>query len=375
MQLYEFIFSTQKTHRVTRHLVFWIVFSIGFYLQSIVPMPNMYFSAFLSLCFFLPTVILATYLLLYIFLPRFLQQQLYIKFTASFLLLALSCYVINYFTASIFVSIACNCPGSSIPVSQKLGFAFLNTTHALTIGGLALAIKFTKNWYLQQKENLQLAKQKISNELQLQKGSIYPGFLFRSLDNLYSKITSNSSDSSSLLLKLSDQLSYILYDSREEYISLEKELSMLKNRLEIEKINRSGNLNIQVKVSGDPSHKEIVPMTLFLMVENFLKAADLKKTKTLLVDLNIEIEQRELSLRLVFDQPEIIKGIIIDWQELLTLTRARLEILYPEGFKLELTKENNAMVISQVVFLKSGSTADTTVYPEKEVKFKIYENS
>lgn len=312
MTLHDFIFSNTTPQRLLRHLAFWIIFSTGFFLQSIVPSSNIFFIAFLSLCFFLPTCILAVYMSLYILLPVFLQQQLYAKFTAAFILMAFCCFILNYFTASLFVSIACSCPSSSIPFSQKLGFSSLNTTHAITITGLALAIKFTKNWYLRQKENLRLARQKITTELQLQKGKIYPGFLLQLMDKLHAKIASGTADSSALLLKLSDLLSYILYESHEEYVSLEKELLMLKNRLDIDVINHSGSRIIRLEISGDSRDKHIVPMSLFSLAEDFLKDTDIKDHKYRVFYVRIEIEQQKLSLRFEPGDAEIRNRTLIN---------------------------------------------------------------
>lgn len=371
----DFIFSNKTSHRVTRHLAFWTIFSIGFFLQSIVPTSDMYFSAFLSLCLFFPAVVVATYLLLYIFLPQFLKKQLYIEFTASFLLLAFSCYIINYFTASIFVSIACNCKASSIPISQKLGLAFLNTLHALTIGVLALGIQFAKNWYLQQEESLRLANQKIWNELKLQKGSIYPGFLFQSLYNLHTKITKGSSRSSVLLIKLSDLLSYILYESNVEYAPLEKEIGMLINRLEIEKINRDGNLNFQLGISGNPANKDIVPMTLFPLVENFFMVTDCKKNVALKINLQIVIESKKLALRLAFNKLKIANLGLVDWPELLNSTRCRLKVLYPDDIELEMIQEKNIIIVKQTIFMKSSSLEPISTPSTTAAKFRLYENS
>ena len=75
---------------------------------------------------------------------------------------------------------------------------------------VALTIKLLKRWWLKQNENMRLEKEKIDVELQLLKAQIHPDFLFSSLDKIHDYALYNSAKASSLLLKLSDILSYML---------------------------------------------------------------------------------------------------------------------------------------------------------------------
>ena len=80
---------------------------------------------------------------------------------------------------------------------------------------------------LQQRENERLAKQKLATELQLLKTSIHPRFLFHSLHTVQRYINNSPSQSSALILELSDLLSYVLYEKDENWVELEKELEII----------------------------------------------------------------------------------------------------------------------------------------------------
>ncbi|MBD0353487.1 MAG: histidine kinase, partial [Flavisolibacter sp.] len=57
---------------------------------------------------------------------------------------------------------------------------------AITIGGMAAAIKLMKYWYVKEQRNLQLQKENVEAQMQLLKAQVHPHFLFNTLNNIYS---------------------------------------------------------------------------------------------------------------------------------------------------------------------------------------------
>ena len=132
----DFIFSAKRPHRVGRHLAFLITVGVIFFVQSIVPGTNIYQTAFFSLCCFFPVCILSVYVCLYFLLPFFLQRKKYKAFLLAFILMATVFLVINYSMSGIFLMRT----GFSEGFKAQMGLSFINTSHALIIGGLALGI-------------------------------------------------------------------------------------------------------------------------------------------------------------------------------------------------------------------------------------------
>lgn len=279
--------------------------------------------------------------------------------------------VINYSMSGIFLMVTDFSEGSK----AQMGLSFINTSHALIIGGLALGIKFAKNLYLQHKENSVLARQKIITELQLEKARIYPRFLYQSLDNLRAGINSGDPDASALLLKISDLLSYILYDNNEKWVLLEKELSMMQNLIDVEKLSRAKYLNIQVQISGNPDDKYIVPMTLFPLLENCFKALEDKKNNKPPISLDIKIKSSDLYVSLVMNESKTGNINISGWRLIFRNTRQRLDALYPEGCRLKMKEEKQSFIVLLHVALKNNSEHRSTYSVAKEIKHGIYESS
>ena len=54
-----------------------------------------------------------------------------------------------------------------------------------------------------------------------------------------------------MLLKLSDLLSYMLYECDEPLVPLEKEIEMMKEYMALEKIRMAENLEMEIQVKGE----------------------------------------------------------------------------------------------------------------------------
>ena len=291
MSMHECIFSGERFYVISRHVAFWIVISSFFFLQSIVPGIDIYFTALVSLICFLPASIFVTYVCIYILLPKFIQKKKYLEFGLCYGLTILLALVINLPATYLFLELARGFVISREGHIQE-GLAMVNTSHAIVISGLGLGIKFTKNWYQQQKENAKLSRQKIAAELQLAKAKVYPRFLFQSLDRLRSDIKAGSDDAPALLLRISDLLSYILYESREPEVPLQFELEMLQKRIEIENASRNGQLIFEFHLVGNPINKQIAPLASFAFFEECIKRLEKENRNKLEVILEVNSDNR-----------------------------------------------------------------------------------
>src|SRR5690606_28818777 len=67
------------------------------------------------------------------------------------------------------------------------------------------------------------------SELQFLRSQINPHFLFNNLNNLYSYALQNSPKTPEIILEMSGVLRYMLYESKEQFVPLKKELEQLGN--------------------------------------------------------------------------------------------------------------------------------------------------
>ena len=352
MTSYDFIFSNKTNHRVTRHLMFWSLYCIYLWMQSINPMDyNEFFEAspykyaFINLCCFIPVCILSVYLFLYILLPVFLQKKSYLLFSFAFFSWFSVAVFINYFFAGLFLNNIHYKNYIEPNFIHKLNFGYANTVWAITIALFALGIKLTKNWYRQQKENVEIAEKKARTELRLQKAFIQPEFLFRSLDSISTKIDSRSDEPGIMVLKLSDLLSYSLYQDDVDMVLLEKELAVLHDFISLEQKNLDSFFDIDVQVNGDTDNKYVPPMIILALMQESVTMLNHEDPSSHQLTIQINILKDYLSIKLSFINLNNKFLNHVNWKALIQNTTNRLNVCFSSEYQIQITEEEKETIL------------------------------
>ncbi|HEY0897117.1 MAG TPA: histidine kinase, partial [Sphingobacteriaceae bacterium] len=271
----DLIFSRDRKHRVARHLAFWVIYTFYFYPQGIwypetianLLKPGVYVEALINFLFFIPACIFATYTGIYVLLPRFLQRKRYKSFLIFFVLLFLACLCLNYYASEWYFVFSPHSEKETT-VAGTLYLSYVNSMAAITLSGISIGLKITKNWSVQHKENLAIAKKKARTELQFHKARIHPQFLFRTLESIYTRITSDQEDTPEMVLRLSDLLSYSLYCGKGKLVPLMQEISTLRDLTFLENRQQHRMVHITVEAEGDYAGHYIPPMTILSLVND-----------------------------------------------------------------------------------------------------------
>ena len=136
---------------------------------------------------------------------------------------------------------------------------------------LSTVYKFTVDWFFNEKEKNDLEKQSLTAELSFLRSQINPHFLFNSLNNIYSLAYQKSDDTPTAILKLSEIMRYMLYESNDENVLLSKEISYLQSYIDLQKLRLKGEGQIELLVEGNIDKQTIVPLVLISFVENAFK--------------------------------------------------------------------------------------------------------
>ncbi|WP_158085227.1 histidine kinase [Niastella vici] len=332
--------------RVVRHLVFWVIYCTYFYIQSLAPRTiaefgnsDTYYFAWLNLCCFGPVFIFAVYFSIYYLLPKTLADKKYALFLFYFLLLYATGSYVNYFMAGIFLSHV----HYSTPVENnfrhRIEFGNYNTRWGMVIAIIAIGIKLTKTWYLQQKENLEILKKKNRTAIQLQKARLHPDFLLRSLDTIYTNIQSGSGKAPSIILNLSDLLSYSLYENGKELVPLEREIGQLNNFIALEQQGKAGTINMHLQTGSVTNSLYIVPLVIIKILEETTALLHTREQTVCLQTLQVATEKNQVSITLLIHPLYNEPGGIPNWSYIVENTQRRLlEYYSPNDFQIDLSE-------------------------------------
>lgn len=146
-------------------------------------------------------------------------------------------------------------------------------------------------------KQLQLEANLKEAQLNTLKGQINPHFMFNSLNNIRGLMLEDVDKARGMLTSLSETLRYSLTKSDVNSISLEDELEMVENYVEISKIQFENRLQFETHIDSDSLNKQIPPMIIQMLVENALKhgISNLKnggvvKLSTIVKDSQLQIE-------------------------------------------------------------------------------------
>lgn len=223
------------------------------------------------------------------------------------------------------------------PVSISLGVAMLaGLRGAVTVGGIAAAIKLMKKLYEKQQAALQLEKEKIHAELHLLRAQLHPHFLFNTLNNIYSLTQHTSITGSDMIMRLSALLRYMLYEGGKNRVPLDRELKMINDYLQLEALRYGERLELSIDVPT-VAPVDIAPLLLLPFVENAFKHGASQVIEKPWINLRLSLADRNLSFVIVNGRdsqsisPEPGIGI--------ANVRQRLALLYPQRHSLEINVE------------------------------------
>ena len=288
------------------------------------------------------------YPLFYYLIPQFLRRKKYGQFI-SMLLLLLAIVSIGRFVLFSFVY---------NPIMRALNF-YVNSHQELLklsliqnfdgpafIGFLFISFKLFKDWQQKQKDNLDLRKENARAELQLLKAQIHPHFLFNTLNNIYSFTLDKSPQAKNMVKMLEDMLHYMIEECEQTLVSLDKELAILKDYFELERIRYGNSIDMHFEITGTTS-KRITPLCRDPQ-ENSFKHGTSRILREPWIKLFIQADDDVLHFSLTNSKPadetpHHRKGIGLH------NVRKRLELLYPTTHLLLIESTTNTFTVNMQI--------------------------
>ena len=211
--------------------------------------------------------------------------------------------------------------------------------------GLATGVKFAKDTLINQHLQREREKHYLETELKFLRAQIQPHFFFNTLNNIYSLTLKKSDQAPDIVLKLSDLMSYMLYESTAPLVPLSKEIDYLRNYLDVEQLRFGHRLTIDLTIEGATTGVQIPPMILILFLENSFKHGVKHNISDILLTIRLKVEPGYLHFHVENPVSEEErepgnKGIG------LKNVRRRLDLLYGDKYTLDIREANKVFTVS-----------------------------
>jgi sensor histidine kinase YesM len=334
--------NTSSTIPLKYHIIFWL----GYFTFNVIRWGSYFDDYWYSLKSNLvefPLHILLVYFNIYYLIPRFILTKKYKSYIFWFIVSLGLLYVVR--TGLNYLLVTKNIWPEADTSQQAFTF---NHIIAVTLGeiyvvALATAIKLTVDWIYERKRVEELQKEQLQTELNFLKSQIQPHFFFNTLNNLYALTLEKSDIASSVVLKLSDMMQYVLYDVKEPLIRLFDGILYIQNYLDLERLRFGDRIQSSTNIIGSIEDVKVPPLLFLPFIENCFKHGA-KNNDTIVV--NISFENRNNKWLIFRVENSFVKlnesekaskksGIGIK-----NVTR-RLELLFNKNFDLKTTIENN----------------------------------
>jgi LytS/YehU family sensor histidine kinase len=165
------------------------------------------------------------------------------------------------------------------------------------VTGVALAIKFVRIQLVGKEREKNLVKEKLETELKFLRNQTNPHFLLNTLNNIFALSRRKSDDAPEAIMKLSELLRFMLYESRESLVTLGSEVKILDDYLALEKMRYTDRLSVQFKKDIDNDRYQIAPLLLLPFIENAFKHGVSETRFDSFVHIDMKVHNGNLSFR------------------------------------------------------------------------------
>jgi LytS/YehU family sensor histidine kinase len=116
-----------------------------------------------------------------------------------------------------------------------------------------------------------LEQHSLRAEMDYLKYQINPHFFMNTLNNIHALIDIDSDAAKETVIELSKMMRYVLYDSENADISIQKDIRFIENYIGLMKIRYTDDVDIKFEVEEIPIGAKIPPLIFIVLVENAFK--------------------------------------------------------------------------------------------------------
>ena len=180
-------------------------------------------------------------------------------------------------------------------------------------------------------------------ELRALKSQVNPHFFFNTLNSLYALTLERSEKAPEMILRLSELMRYVIYESRDELVPIGKQLEFLKSYVFLEQLRSDESLEVRFDITGNHFEISIAPLIYLAFVENAFKHGISNREKSF-IDISMNSDDGSISFWCANSIPKskagetgenVHSGIGLE-----NVTK-RLNLLFPDRHEIKINKTSD----------------------------------
>lgn len=323
------------------HLLFWLAYYILMMILYMSLHEKLDVASHIMYFVFLIFQAMFAYFNIYVLIPRLLFARKYIFYGLALFVNIAVCSVVVILVGDLYQYLKKG-HNTSLFTTSNLSIEFIQETYLV---GMVTGMKFLKDYLLNQQWMKEKEKHYLETELKFLRSQIHPHFFFNTLNNIYSLTLKKSDEAPGVILKLSDLMSYMLYESNVPQVPLSKEIDYLQNYLDVEQLRFGQRLSVSFTREGFRNDVNIPPMILILFLENSFKHGVKNNISKIHINISLAVDKEFLYFKVdnpvtEDEAPAECKGIG------LKNVRRRLDLLYGDNYTLDIQVHEGIFSVS-----------------------------
>ena len=342
------------------HVLVWGVFGLAiFFRHAVFSGIDISYQLWITQTVTLSLLVIAFYANSFVLVPRFLLKNHTVYYFVMIIAIVVAIVFINAWVETAFPKFSQDqAPKMLGRQLRKPALGGHINTLTMIISALVLVIGTSmtviQKWQKDKQEREELDKDRVTSELSFLKAQINPHFFFNTLNNIYALTQVDADEACKAVHQLSRMMRYLLYETQQGQTMLSREIAFVKDYISLMQLRLTDAVKVVIDAPLHLPDMPMAPMMLLPFVENAFKHG---VSATEQSHVNIQVLQRGSVLDITVKN-SIMKdnSVSLDTNSGIGLvnTRRRLDLLYPDKYKLDIHELNasNEYTVHLILDLK-----------------------
>ncbi len=186
---------------------------------------------------------------------------------------------------------------------------------------------------INQANALKLQNERNESELAFLRSQINPHFLFNTMSFLHTRAFKLDEKLANSILRLSDVMRYTLKNSKSATITVQEEITLVKDLIDIYKDRFGEKCFVNLNIAGSDFEQKFEPLILMPFIENAFKHG-VYSNAAFPIDFNLNVSKGKLTFSVRNKTKHQIKDEVSGIG--ISNLKRRLELMYPNNYQLDI---------------------------------------
>ncbi len=218
---------------------------------------------------------------------------------------------------------------------------------AVLLIGFDSGLLFFSKWIESEQIKLRAEKESTEHKMSFLQNQISPHFFMNTLNNIHALVDISSEEAKAAIIKLSEMMDYMLYESQNREIALSQEIDFINGYVDLMRLRFTDDVKIICNFPQDIPPISVPPLLTISFIENAFKYGISYEEESF---ITITMEVKAGMLNFVIENTVHSRGSDSKHSGIgLENSRSRLELIYGDKQTLEIRDKSNIFSVRMAI--------------------------